>query len=53
MLENKRRLFTLPKDRNKLTDPVNGCRYDSVQSHVCNNASVCTSVSQHELIYYA
>ena len=24
------------------------CHYDDVQVHVCNNASVCTSVSQHE-----
>ena len=26
--------------------------YDSVQGHVRNNASVCTSVSQHEFMYY-
>ena len=26
--------------------------YDSVQGHVRSNASVCTSVSQHEFIYY-
>ena len=24
------------------------CHYDDVQAHVCNNASVYTSVSQHE-----
>ena len=26
--------------------------YDSVQGHVRNNASVCTSGSQHEFMYY-
>ena len=27
------------------------CHYDDVQVHVCNNASVCTSVSQHECMH--
>ena len=27
------------------------CHYDDVQVHVCNNASVCTSVSQHERMH--
>ena len=28
------------------------CHYDDVQVHVCNNASVCTSVSQHERMHF-
>ena len=27
------------------------CHYDDVQIHVCNSASVCTSVSQHERMH--
>ena len=27
------------------------CHYDDVQVHVCNNASVCTSVSKHERMH--
>ena len=27
------------------------CHYDDLQVHVCNNASVCTSVSQHERMH--
>ena len=27
------------------------CHYDDVQVHVCNNASVCTSVSQYERMH--
>ena len=27
------------------------CHYDEVQVHVCNNASLCTSVSQHERMH--
>ena len=26
--------------------------YDDLLVHVCNNASVCTSVSQHERMHY-
>ena len=27
------------------------CHYDDVQVHMCNNARVCTSVSQHERMH--
>ena len=27
-------------------------QYDNVQVHIRNNASVCTSMNQHEFMYY-
>ena len=43
------------EDNTTVSDMLYECvrigHYDDVQVHVCNNASVCTSVTQHERMH--